>query len=287
MYKKIDNDPFFDDIKSIQAKNNLFDMVDYLCSMPAAEQYEKDILIDGSYKDKHNYVASIIYNEQNRVLVEDILKNRTKYSNIDSTSQYDMNGYASIYELDKDFILELGTMRFYKSISITEHELIHILMAVNKNNPKPQHNEILSFFGELLSLSLLSKKDNNPDIYENAFINRCIARMSFRVFPLDFSDEAIENNGQWIYEARRNSYPYMLGFIYACRLLDLYKCDEQNVLMNVNEVLSGNKKLETLLTEYNISLENKETCNSFIEACNRYNSFIEKRYKKPSLHSVK
>lgn len=177
MYKTIENDPYFTDIKSQQAKENLNFLVDYLCSMPVAEKKEKEILLTNKYKEYHNNFANSFYSIENLSTIKQILENRTVFKNIDSEDENDIDGYAHIYELDREKLMELGTMRFYKSVATMEHELIHLLMALNNNNPKPQHTEVLSLFGELLSLIRFSQKYNNQYIYENAFINRCINRM--------------------------------------------------------------------------------------------------------------
>ena len=297
MYTIIDNDPFFDDIKSDKAKNNFDRLVDYLCSslvpngnvrsIDSRIIVEDEILIDGDYKTEHLSFAKEFYSSENLELAEEILKNRTNYTNINSCDPYKIDGFSYIYQLDRDKIIRLGTMKFYYSIATMEHELIHILMALNNNNLKPQHAEILSFFGELLSLIHLSKKHNNPNIYENALINRCIARMSYRVFASDFDDESIRMRGEAFYKTRCDSYPHMLGFIYAIRLLNIFNKNPGDVLSRVNDVLSGKYSVEELLNNYNISLTDENTCNDFISLCDQFRDILNNRYSPNKLHSAR
>ena len=297
MYKTIENDSLFDDIKSQEAKDNFDSLVDYLCSSLVPDRnvrsidsriiVEEEILIDGNYEDEHLSFANFFYSPQNLKLVNEVLKNRTEYNNTNSCDPYLIDGYSYIYELDRDKIMKLGTMRFYNSIAIMEHELIHILMALNNNNPEPQYTEILSMFGELLSLITFSQKNNNSNIYENALVNRCVSRMSHRVFANEFSDEHIKEHSDFLYQCHRNAYPYMLGFVYANRLLNIYRDNPKEVLSKVNDILSGKNSVRELLSYYYISLTDKNTYSDFINLCNQYRDIIESRYSPSKLHSVR
>ena len=296
MYRKIENDSFFDDIKSQEAKDNFDYLVDYLCSSLVPDKrcagffnriiVEDEILLD-DYETEHLLFAKDFYSPQNLELVNEVLKNRTSFKNIDSCDPYLIDGFSYIYELDRGKIMELGTMKFYNSVAIMEHELIHILMALNNNSPQPQHTEILSFFGELLALTNFSKKHGDPRIYENALVNRCISRMSFRVFASEFSDEYMKKNSDFINQSHRNSYPYMLGFIYAIRLLNIYRDNPEEVLSNVNDVLAGKKNVKELIAYYGISLTDKKTCRDFLKFCDEYRKIVESRYSSSELCSVK
>lgn len=297
MYKTIENDPFFEDIKSQEARDNFDNLVDYLCSSLIPNKnirsidsriiVEDEILIDGNYEAEHLSFANVFYSPQNLKLVNEVLKNRTTYTNVNSCNPYSIDGYSYIYELDREKIMELGTMRFYNSIAVMEHELIHIIMALNNNNPQPQHNEILSIFGELLSLNMFSQNNNNPNIYENALVNRCISRISYRVFASEFSDEYIKEHSIFMNNALRNSYLYMLGFIYANRLLNIYRYNREIVLSKINDILSGKSSVKDLLNYYSISLTDKDTCRDFINLCNQYRNIVESRYSSSQLHSVR
>lgn len=287
MYKIIEEDPLFDDIKSDESKNNLNKLVDYLCSMPVPEETVNELLLNGNYEEEHNYFAKGFYNEQNLKIVNEIIKNRTRFMDIDSTDINKLDGYSYIYELERDNILELGTMKYYNSVAIMEHELIHLLMALNNNNPKPQHTEILSLFGELLTLYKLSEKNNDPLIFENGLVKRCISRMTYRVYASHFSDEYLKEHSEWLYMAHRNGYPYIIGFIYAIRLLNIYQKNEKELLTNINEVLNGNINIENLLNKYNISLTDENTCSDFINMCDNYKNIIENRYIDSQSHSIK
>lgn len=282
MYKEIENDPFFEDIKSEKAKKNYNMLVDYLCSMPVADGPEADILLNGNFYESHNYIANSIYSLQNIILIEKVLKERTKVDVCDL-----IDGCSHIYELERKTILELGTTKYYRSISALEHELVHIIMALNNNNPKAQHNEVLSLFVEFLSLFQLSQKENNLDIYNNAFINRCVDRMSYRVYAYEFSHKYLNEHSKFLNESHRSSYPYMLGFIYAMRLFEIYQYDNTSVLKKFNDILEGKKTVDKLLEEYSISLENFKTIFCFMNMCNFYSSLVKKKYTLSKLHNVK
>lgn len=305
MYKIIENDPFFEDIKTQEARDNLDSLVNYLCSSPVPKEKKRDpqrdkiiiedeILIDGNYEIEHLSFANAFYNPQNLKLINEVLRNRTAYNSVDSLDPYLIYGFSYIYHLDKEKIVELGTMKFYSSVAIMEHELIHTLMALNNNNPQPQHAEILSIFGELLSLITFSQKNDNPIIYENALINKCITRMYCRFFTSEFSDEYIKMQRERnIRSGLRNTYPYisqypyMLGFIYASRLLNIYRNNPSDVLSKVNDILSGKSNVDDLLSDYNISLTDKNTCEDFISLCDQYRDILKRRYSSSQLHSMK
>ena len=84
-----------------------------------------------------------------------------------------------------------------------------------------------------------------------------------------------------------NSYPYMLGFIYANRLLNIYRDNKEDVLYKVNNILSGKSTVKELLRDYGISLTDKNTCNDFISLCNQYRDIIERKYSSSQLRSVR
>ena len=87
--------------------------------------------------------------------------------------------------------------------------------------------------------------------------------------------------------AHRNGYPYIIGFIYAIRLLNIYQKNEKELLTNINEVLNGNINIENLLNKYNISLTDENTCSDFINMCDNYKNIIENRYIDSQPHSIK
>lgn len=97
MYKIIEKDPLFDDIKSDESKHNLNKLVDYLCSMPVPEETINEMLLNGNYEEEHNYFAKGFYNEQNLKIVNEIIKNRTRFMDIDSTDINKLDGYSYIY----------------------------------------------------------------------------------------------------------------------------------------------------------------------------------------------
>lgn len=262
------------DIQSKQARDNLTLMVDYLCSSIVPDKLPTlNKLVNENMIECHKYVANFLYNQDNAKRINDILQNNTEINDYDC-----IDGFSSIYDLNCEKLVKLDSKRFFESVVALEHEMIHILPALNNNNPEEQYNEILSIFGEFLSLELLSNKYNNKDIYIDNLITRCIKRMSFRVYGSDFEDEAIENQPDYIKKIYLSSYDYMLGFIYAVRLFDLYHQDRGNIIAGFNLVLAGKKSVRTLLYEYHISLEDKETIDSFIKFVDSYREWVDKKY---------
>ncbi len=298
MYKI--SDPFFEDIKTQEARDNFDSLVEYLCSSLGPNEkiknsslkiaVEDEILIDGNYEEEHLSFANMFYSPQNLKLVNEVLKNRVTYHNIDSCDPHLIDGFSYINRLDKEKIMELSTMKFYSSVSAMEHELIHILMALNNNNPQPQHTEILSIFGQLLSLISFSQKNNNPDIYKNALVNICISRMLRKVFTSQLSDEAFERYDMVTYNMMlrplHKNYAYMLGLIYATRLLNIYRDNSESVLSKINDILSGKYSVEELLSDYHISLTDKNTYSDFIDLCNQYRDIVKSRYSADELHRI-
>jgi len=269
------------DIQSVKARNNLDLMVDYLCSsIVPDEQPSLNRLRRVTMQECHDYVSRILYSDENCILANTILQNRSEISN-----SYCLDGFSRTYDLSNEVLVQVSSNRFFQSVAVLEHEIIHILLALNKNNPEVQYNEFLSIFGEFLTLELLSKKYNNPNIYINHLINRCIKRMSFRVYGKDFLDAAIENQPDNIKNYFFTSYDYMIGFIYAIRLLDLYHQNPHKILIDFNLVLSGKKSVKALLLEYNISLEDSNTLNSFIKMVDSYREFVNIKYGE-SVHRV-
>ena len=78
----------------------------------------------------------------------------------------------------------------------------------------------------------------------------------------------------------------MLGFIYAIRLFDIYHQDSNIVIADFNAVLAGEKTVKALLSKYHISLEDKDTMNSFIKLVDLYRECVDKKYG-TAVHKVK
>jgi len=281
--KFINDNSLFEDIRSEKSRINFDEMVNYLCSrLVPPKKEDLTPLIDENLEQLHQYISKTLYSKGNYDLSINILKSRTEINDFDI-----IDGFSWIYELDRDIILRLESRKYFESVSALEHELIHIIQAIRNNNPKEQYNEILSFFGEILTLELLSEKYENPSIYENAMLNRIVSRMSHRVFASTFEDENVEKESNYIMKWYVSAYPYMLGFIYAIRLLDIYITNKEEVIEKFNDVLQGNMSIDELLSIYNISLEDDRTVDSFKKMCDMYEKIVLERYDKSDLHYVK
>jgi len=257
-------------------------MIDYLCSSPVPNKRPSRKTIKWfTLEECHHYVSYHLYTKENRELVEEILKNRSEILDGDM-----VNGFSYIYELNKDIILTVESRKYCESVGCLEHELIHLLQAINDNNPKKQYNEFLSFFGEFVTMKKLSELFGNIEIFEYAMLNRLVNRMIYRVYVKDFLDEEIEENINFL-PTLSKLYDYMLGFIYAVELFSLYQVDNDRILKDFNLVLSGKKNVESLLREYHISLEDTNTVENFIKVVNSYRKFVKIKYEKSEFHYVK
>lgn len=270
------------DIQSKLARDNLTLMVDYLCSSIIPDKLPSlNKLGSVTMQECHEHISKFLYTDENAILTNNILQKRTRISDYDC-----IDGFSSIYDLQREILIEVDSKRFFESVAVLEHEMIHILASLNNNNPEEQYNEILSIFGEFLSLELLAKKYNNNDIYMNNLITRCVKRMSARVYGRDFEDEAIENQPDYMKKVYLSAYDYMLGFVYAIRLLDLYHQEPNKILTDFNSVLAGEKPVKALLSEHHISLEDKDTVDSFIQMVDLYRKCVDIKYD-TSVHRVK
>lgn len=114
----------------------------------------------------------------------------------------------------------------------------------------------------MVTTKLLSEEYGNPDIYKNYMIGKagdCVLR---RVYASEFEDESLKKQSNAFKTSNIELYPYMLGYIHATRLLDIYHSSPNEVLEKFNNVLSGKESVNNLLDDYNISLENKSTVSS-------------------------
>lgn len=208
------------DIKTKNARENLNEMVYYLCSalvpnkMPPHIKLIKDLTLETC----HQEIASILYSNENIKLADLLLRSRAKIKDGDF-----VDGFAAIYDLKREILLELDTRKYFISVGALEHELIHLLQAINKNNPEPQYNEVLSFFGEIVTMFYLSLKYQKEDIFNNFILFRMINRMSYRVFGHCFEDAFIASHSEFINKTNLSLYEHMLGFIYAVQLFTFYK----------------------------------------------------------------
>ena len=132
----INTEPLFEDIRDSKARKKFDEMVGYFCCKLFSESRPKMIKIPaGSFEENNEYVANILYSKDNRILANDILKNRSEIiDNEDDELIVDRD--AMIYELSSEKILRLYSAKYFESVSVCEHELIHLLQAINDNNPK-------------------------------------------------------------------------------------------------------------------------------------------------------
>lgn len=282
MDKIINADSLLEDIRSNKARNSFDDMVNYMCAKPIPNELGERMQLNGTLEQNHNLLANLLYSKENCDLANYILNNRSMISDYDA-----VNGYSWIYELDREILLELDSRKFFASVGALEHELIHLILAINHNNPKPQYVEMLSFFGEILSLEILSKKHNNPDVYKDEIIRRFISRVSRRVYTYQFEDDFFKKQSEFFKKCYVSFYTYMLGFIFAIRLLDLYHSFPQKIIETFNSVLSGKQSVDSLLEDYHISLEDDATIESFKNMCDLYERFVNERYNELDLHYVR
>lgn len=282
MDKFIKSNPKLIDIQSKTARDNLTLLVEYLCSSVVPDKLPSSIrLSDQTMQECHSYVSKFLYTDENAILADDVLQKRTDIADYDC-----IDGFASTYDLTRENLIDVSSKKYFESVAVLEHEMIHILQALNNNNPEKQYNEVLSMFGEFVSLELLSEKYNNSNIYMNNLINRCIKRMSYRVYGRSFEDEAIDDCTDYMKKIYLSVYEHMLGFIYAIRLFDLYHQDTVSIIADFNLILAGKMRVKDILSKYRISLEDEDTLSSFIKLVDVYRESVVKRYG-TRVHTVK
>lgn len=238
-------------------------------------------LPDDGFLENHDYISNILYSKENQELANYILSERSTIRDLEY-----IDGCACIYNLSKDKVLILESKRYFGSVSSCEHELTHLLQAFNNNNPKQQYTEMLSIFNEFVSAELLSEKYNNQDIYEEEIIRRTTNRINHGVVSSDFDNDRFNERSSFYKESYYSVYSYMVGFIYAVRLFDLYHENPNEVLDKVNNILSGKNTVEKLLDDYSISFKDKSTISSFKNFCNSYEDFVMKRNDKSEVHTI-
>lgn len=267
------------DILSIRARENFDAMVDYLCSSYAPDKKPPLIKLKGeTLTTCHDHVSRLLYTVENCIASNIVLENRSKIGNDDI-----ITGFSRIYDLNHETILELSSRRYFESVGSLEYEMIRILQALSGNNPESQYTEVLSTFWSLLTMKILSEHFQTPDIYIYEVINRCVQRISSRVYSSNFSDEEV--NKTQLKDLSISSYIYMLGFIYAVRLLELCQENQAQVLADFNAVLNGKKSIQEMLQGYNISLEDSSTVESFMKMVDLYREFVDMKYGH-SVHKV-
>lgn len=282
MDKFIKTNPKLIDIQSKTARDNLTLLVEYLCSSVVPDKLPSSIrLSDQTMQECHSYVSKFLYTDENAILADDVLQKRTDIADYDC-----IDGFASTYDLTRENLIDVSSKKYFESVAVLEHEMIHILQALNNNNPEKQYNEVLSMFGEFVSLELLSEKYNNSNIYMNNLINRCIKRMSYRVYGRSFEDEAIDDCTDYMKKIYLSVYEHMLGFIYAIRLFDLYHQDTVSIIADFNLILAGKMRVKDILSKYRISLEDEDTLSSFIKLVDVYRESVVKRCG-TRVHTVK
>ncbi len=272
----------FHDILSKEARDNFDFLVDYLCSTFTFKKRLPNKKIKWfSFLDAHNYVSYYLYTKENRDLVNAIIKDRSEIFDKEV-----VNGFSYIYDLDREIILTLESKKYGESIGCLEHELVHLLQAINHNYPPKQYNELLSFFGELVTMEQLSVLFGNIDIFNAAIFNRLVNRVTYYVYGKEFLDEEIKKNLDLLPRLSQ-AYDYMLGFIYATQLFSCYQKDKDKVLNDFNLVLSGRKTVIDLLKDYHISLEDVSTIENFKKVIDNYCDFVKMEDDESQVHYVK
>ncbi len=270
------------DIRSKRARINFDFLVYYLCFSLVPEEYPNKLeLLKITLEECHSYLSPLLYSKENAILASEVLKNRTEILNNDRT-----DGFSYIYELNRKILLEVNSRKYFESIEILEHEMIHILIALNNNNPEKQYNEVLSIFGEFVSAEWLSKTYNNREVFENWLIKKCIHYMSYRVFAKWFMDASLKKQSDFLKINHLANYNYLLGFIYAARLFELYHLYPTEIMQDFNFVLSGKINVIELLEKYKINLENKEVVLSLKKMIDFYRFIVKERYNRKDLHHV-
>lgn len=272
----IKSNPNLSDIATIKARENLDKMVDFLCASKVAnENFPLHPLGSAHLWRCHNIVSSVLYTFENAVLLNIILEEYSEIRNEDYAK-----GYAITRDIaNSDTLINSSSRSFYESVGTLEHEGIHSLLAINGNTPEYQYIEVLSIFGALVTMELLSKEFNDPDIFIYEILTIFDNRMGFnKVTTQAFEDENYDETS-WRSAFHLENYQYMLGLIYAVRLFAIYHQYPEIVIADFNKAIGGRKPVRSLLDDYHISLEDEGTVQSFMDMVEKYRLFIEMKYK--------
>ena len=76
-----------------------------------------------------------------------------------------------------------------------------------------------------------------------------------------------------------NGYKYIIGDVYARRLLDMYKDDPATLLKLVSGIINGDQQVKDLIKYYKLSLTDKPTIYGYYDSMEETVS-LSKKYKK-------
>lgn len=192
-----------------------------------------------------------------------------------------LDGY-SIQMLNKvtgniEYSILIPSIRNLSAIVCLSHEFIHYhLQSNNLENKIFQYGEILSIYAEKIATHIVEEKKLDLDItkkIENVRLdgvvwhnvtNKQEVRNAVKLYSsIQGMDKNIQDIKEIFFNYKKYSIAlaqsYGIGYIYAENLYQMYLNDSKIATEKINNVLSGEDTLESILAYYNISTNNKET----------------------------
>ena len=275
MYKYIDHNEQFSDLKTINAKNNYMRIMNCLdnITIPNIPNrpyifLSKNTLNKENFNNHLEYLCSKVFLDENtRLLTKDLINNRM---------ELDFNGYPFGYtsnDINENNIISIEGCKYSISPMVTIHELTHAIGFINRASIPKQYEEILSIFNEIRAC-----QDIDETIQDEWILNKMIQRLKYRIYLIDLSDEKLNNISDK--ELYFQCYFRMLNLVYALRLYELYSMYPEELSEDINQVLKSEISVIELLKKYNISLENEDTVLAYEKMIEIYEQVVRKHFSK-------
>lgn len=264
---KIDeNNSYYHDINNDKSKEAINYLLMNLNQIIALKRNNMQIQPGHLLIDYHLTKEKIF--DYNNIQISNYLINE-KTILLNSLINGNVEGFTSYHKQEKKIksIIIYG-QNYIISTPVLFHELAHGILLYNSVTLEKCYCELLSIFLELLISFHLNKKYNNLLIMEEETL---ISRLNCIREYIKVNDK--DNK---LIEFDEEIYPYILGTIYSYRILEIYINNQEDIIREINLILSGKKDIRYLLNKYNISLSDEETLSSFIKKENDYKKLLTK-----------
>jgi len=178
---------------------------------------------------------------------------------------------------DIKYVVTVPSIKNLSAIVCLSHEFIHYHLQLNNMESKIfQYTELLSIYAEKIATHIVAEKKLDLEIMkkiENVrldgivwhnVINKKEVKNVVKMYTIiQGMDKNIQDIKEIFFNYKKYSIAlaqsYGIGYIYAENLYQMYLNDSKIATEKINNVLSGEDTLESILAYYNISTNNKET----------------------------
>lgn len=276
MYKYIEQNEKFSDLKSDNAKNNYMRIMNCLDNitipnirnMPYIPLSTKTLnrqKFDGYLQ---YLCGKVFFDENTNRLSRELANNRMAL---------DFGGYPFGYtsnDISSENIIMIEGCKYFISPLISIHELTHAISFINHAQIPEQYGEILSIFNEIRA-----SREMDETTQDEWLFNKMIQRLKYRIYLKDLSDEMI-NSIDIDEDLYFQGYFRILNFVYALRLYELYSIYQEEISACVDRVLKNEINILELLKKYQISLESEDTIAVFEKIIDEYEQVVRKHFNK-------